>query len=137
MPGKSINSRKGFLLAEAVVGMVVLACIMGGTIVAFRAQVRAAERTLNRTRCRLVLEGELDIMRGLPASEIQPCTGQAFQPTLGTPKAMDELEFRRTVRRREDGRLAEVRLQVMKKRGEKPVEWMSLESAIFILGAKR
>ena len=136
MPGQSINSRNGFLITEAVVGMVVLACIMGGVIVSFRAQVRAAERTLNRTRCRLLLEGELEIMRCLPASEIQPCTDRPFERALGVPKALEDLDFRKTVHRREDGALAEVKLRVMKKRGKEPVEWMSLESVVFLRGTQ-
>jgi hypothetical protein len=134
MRTKLIHSNGGFMLTEAVVGMFVLACIMGGVMLALRAQTEAAERILTRTRCRLLLEGELEIMRGLSESRIRACRNARFEPTMGIPDGLEDVDFRKTVRRQEDDRLVLVILQAMKERGEETIEWMSIESVIFAEG---
>lgn len=124
------RSKRGFLLVEAIVGMVVLGVIIGGIIVALRAQTLAASRTVRRARCRLVLEGEIEIMRGRPHSDLEACEKEPFEPELDPLKGLDEVSFYKTVERGENG-LVRVRLWATKKRGPKTVEWMSLESCIF------
>ena len=128
-----VQSKRGLLLIEAIVGMVVLAVILGGIIVALRTQMLAAGRTVRRARCRLAMEGELEIMRGRTGSEISECRAKTFTPALGRPEGLgDDVSFHRTVRIGKKGRQAHVRLWATKERAGTEKEWMAVEGTIFI-----
>lgn len=125
-------TNRGFLLTEAVVGMFVLAVIMGGILVALQAQTRAATRTLRRARGRLLLEGELEIMRGRLQLPIRRREAAQFEPALGRPSGLDGVSFYKTVRRAGGGQLARVKLWATRQDKTKDEEWISLEGLVYV-----
>lgn len=129
------SSNRGLMIMEAVVGMAVLAIIMGGILVALRTQTMAATRTLKRARGRALLDGELEVLRGR-TSEIEPCEDVQFEPVLGRPKGLGDVVFHKTVQTEEDGRLARVKLWATKKRRGRPDKWMSVEGVLFLAGGR-
>ncbi|MEF8788281.1 MAG: hypothetical protein V5A84_04355 [Planctomycetota bacterium] len=127
---RSRTTNRGFLLTEALAGMCVLAVIFGGVIVALSVQAAAAARTLRRARCRLVLEGELEVMRGRPQSALAPREPERFSPTLGRPDGLQDVSFHRSVQSIEDGNLVRVRLWTTRQRAGASEKWVAVEGII-------
>ena len=130
------SSNRGLMIMEAVVSMFVLTVIMGGIVVALHTQTEAARRSLTRARCRLLLDGELEVMRGR-ISEIKPCQDEEFQPALGTPKGFKNVVFHRSVELQEGGRLARVKLWTTRQVEGKPNKWMSIRGLVFLEGGQK
>jgi len=130
------SSNRGLMIMEAVVSMFVLTVIMGGIVVALHTQTKAARRSLTRARCRLLLDGELEVMRGR-TSEIGPCEDEEFEPALGTPKGLENVVFHRSVELQEGGRLALVKLWTTRQVEGKPNKWMSIRGLVFLEGGQK
>ena len=102
--------RRGAALIEMMIAAVLLAVIALGIVSAIGAQGRNAVLLARETRTRLLLEGEIEWLRGRAASQIQPCLSEAFTPALGIPDALAGVSFRRTIAVEDEGRIARVQL---------------------------
>ncbi len=132
MLSTSKATRGGFMIAEAVVGLVIISCILGGVMLALHVQTRAAERTVRRTRARLLLEGEMAVMRGLPASEFQPCEHEVHHPVLDPPESLDNIHVYKTITISRDKSLATVTLHAIRDRENDSKQWISITEKIFL-----
>jgi Tfp pilus assembly protein PilV len=101
---------RGLLLVEMTVAIMVTVLILVCTMYAIAAQARTAVRLTQDTQARLVLQGELERMRALPGQDIAPCEDQAFEPSLGVPKAIQWATFHRSVTRQDEPGLVRVKL---------------------------
>jgi len=114
MKGQSWHSaearRGGWVTTDLILGLVLLVMIMGSIIGAIALQARAAVQLAQETRARLLLEGELERLRGLPEAELVPSVDERFVPFLGVSPSLEAATFRRTVRVEEDAHAARVTL---------------------------
>ena len=102
--------RRGAALIEMVISAVFVTVILLGIASAIAAQSHNAVLLARETRTRLLLEGEMEWLRGRAASEIQPCRDEAFTPALGVPATLADVAFRRTIAVEDGARIARVKL---------------------------
>lgn len=102
--------RRGLMLIELMTATALMAVIVLGILGAIGAQGRNAILLARETRTRLLLEGEMEWLRGRAAAQIQPCLSEAFTPALGVPDALAGVSFRRTIAVEDEGRIARVQL---------------------------
>ncbi len=76
---------------------IVLLAVLGGIVVLLASQGRAAAGLARDARARLLLDGELAYLRGMPAGRLAACEAEAFTPVLDVPRALDDWEFTRTI----------------------------------------
>jgi len=127
-----VQSDRGQVLIEMLIGTISIAVIMLSFLTAIVAQNRHAARLARDTRVRLLLEGETERMRGLPASQFQPCEDEPFEPFLGVPDALQGARFHKTVALDGGGRLARVRLRAQFGSEEREGRSIVLEGALYL-----
>ncbi len=111
--GNRPGCRNGQILVETAIGAMIVAVIIGGIALQIIHQATIARRDMRRTKVRLVLEGELEYMRGLPTGSIRPVTRQIFTPQLMSARLVSGVQFVRTVAVDRKTRLARIHLQVL------------------------
>jgi len=105
------SPRRGILLVELVVGIAVILTAILPLATVLTVQARKAATLSRQAHARLLLEGEMERIRGLPAGKVEPCSDEAFEPFLGRPRALSGAQFRKSVVLEQEGRLAQVRLE--------------------------
>ena len=120
------------VLIDMLMGTLALVAILLAVITALMAQNQEATRLARHTRVRMLLEGEIEWMRGLPPAQVRPCESQPFEPALGVPLAVQQTRFHRTVTLDESGRLAGVLLtaRLPDARGDEPS--VVLEGVVYL-----
>ena len=129
---RPVQPNEGQVLIEMVIGTLSIAVILMGLLTAIVAQNRHAARLACDTRVRLLLEGEMERMRGLGASQFHPCEDEPLEPFLGVPDALRDTRFYKTVVLDGEGRLARVRLRAQFGSKEREGRSVVLEGALYL-----
>ena len=94
---RTCGLRHGQALIEVLLATIVLLAVLGGIVVLLASQGGAAAGLARDARARLLLDGELAYLRGLPAGRLAACEAEDFTPMLDVPRALDDWHFRRTI----------------------------------------
>ena len=105
------TAQRGQILLELILGLAAIALVLGGAITVLLSHGRIAAAQARDARVRLLLEGEMEILRGLPAIEIRACTAAPFAPSLGVPPALKTARFLKSVTLEQNGAVARVTLE--------------------------
>ena len=94
----AFSSRRGIVFVETLLGTLLIVAMLLALFASLVAKNRMAVMLARDTRARLILEGEMEWLRGLPASQLpRPCENEAFEPFLGVPEVLESARFYRTV----------------------------------------
>jgi len=130
----SLKGSRGQVFMEMIVGTMLLLAIVLMLIGSIAFESKMTVRLARETRARLLLEGEMERMRGVSALALPVCEKEEFAPFLGVPKGLQYSTFRRTVSRDETAGMAHVTLEAEVPGGDRKPTLVTVEGLLRLRG---